>query len=81
MGTQVPDFARLHPLRRHKGSRYPITSPHLSRGAPMNAVRLPALVHPAFDNTTGFSGAPSRSAVDRDAWSARGSRLDTSYLA
>lgn len=47
----------------------------------MNVVRLPVLVHPAFESTTDFSGAPSCSAVDRDVWSARGSRLDTRYLA
>ncbi|CAL9636242.1 hypothetical protein SUDANB43_06189 [Streptomyces sp. enrichment culture] len=33
----------------------------------MNAVRLPALVYPVFENTTSSSGAPSHSAVDRNA--------------
>lgn len=50
----------------------------------MNPVHLPALVHPAFETTigtTGTSGAPLHSAVDRNARSTRDSRPDTSYLA
>ncbi|MGC0378950.1 hypothetical protein RKD28_006466 [Streptomyces sp. SAI-229] len=47
----------------------------------MNPVRLPALVHPAFENTTGTSGTSPRSATDRDALPTRGSRPGTRYLA
>lgn len=47
----------------------------------MNPVRLPALVHPAFENTVASSGTPLGTAADRNAPSARGSRPDTRYLA
>ncbi len=47
----------------------------------MNPVRLPALVHPAFENANGSSGTPLHSVVDRNARSTRGSRPDTRYLA
>ncbi len=47
----------------------------------MNPVRLPAFVHPAFENATGTSGTPLHSAVDRDARPTRESRPDTRYLA
>lgn len=47
----------------------------------MNPVRLPALVHPAFENTTASSGTPLHSAADRNTRSTRGSRPDTRYLA
>ncbi len=47
----------------------------------MNPVHLPALVHPAFENTTGTSGTPPHSATDRDTRSTRGSRPGTRHLA
>lgn len=47
----------------------------------MNPVRLSALVHPAFEDSTGSSDATLHSGVDRNARSSRASRPDTRYLA
>lgn len=47
----------------------------------MHPVRRPALVHPAFENTTASSGASSHLASDRAALLSDGARPDTRYLA
>lgn len=47
----------------------------------MNPVRRPALVHPAFENTTASSDTTLHSTADRNTLPTRGSRPDTRYLA